>query len=73
MKYTKSWTNTATIKEGVDEEMKKRQAKIREEAVRWADEKGAKTEKYELGRGGERAVHEEVEERENILVETYCR
>ena len=49
--------------------MKRRQAKIKAEGIRWSDDKNARAENCKLGRTVERAIQEELEnrERENIF------
>ena len=60
----KIWANRSRVKERIEEELKRRQAKIHDEEVRWADDKDAKIEEYKLGRAAGRAIHEELEDRE---------
>ena len=65
VKDTKIWTNSKRIKERVDEEMRKRQVKIRGGGVQFADDKDAKVEEYKLGRAVEEAIREELTDRES--------
>ena len=62
VKDTKIWTNSSRVKERIEEELKKRQAKIKAEGIRWADDKNAKVEEYKLGRTVGRAIQEELED-----------
>ena len=66
VKDTKIWTNSNRVKERIDEEIKKRRAKVHCEGVRWKDDKEAKVEDYKIGRVVEEAIYEELEERETI-------
>ena len=60
---TKIWTNSKTIKERIDEELRKR--RTGSEGMTWADDTNAKTEEYKFGRADGQARREELEDRES--------
>ena len=70
VKDTKIQTNSNRTKERIEEELRRRQAKIKAEGIRWSDDCSSKREEYKLGRTVEKAIEEELENRER---EKICR